>query len=116
MEAVRVLVGTTFPGVIRSGEVEGRAGSSLDLAVAVKLGTVVDGDGLKQVLMGANQLNDTTVRGADRSRAQLTEQQTAAHALDEADHAVTIRRTDDGVHPPMAGLLAQLNSGWTLAR
>jgi len=62
-EAVRVLVRAAFPGVIRSGEVESGVGESLDLAITVKLGAVVDGDGLEQMLVGADQLEDAPVRG-----------------------------------------------------
>jgi hypothetical protein len=43
-EAVGVLVRTAFPGVVWSGEVEGRAGGALGVAVTMELGSVVYGD------------------------------------------------------------------------
>jgi hypothetical protein len=47
-EPVGVFVGATLPRVIRSGEVEGRVGGSLDVTIAVELGPVVDSDGLER--------------------------------------------------------------------
>ena len=113
-EPVRVLVGATLPRMIWSGEVEGRVGGALDVTIAVELGPVVDSDGLEQVPLRADQLNDAAVRGRDRSRAQLTHQDAPGHALDERDDAVAIRGADDRVHLPVADLLAQLDSGRTL--
>lgn len=46
-EPIGVLVRAALPGVIRSGEVEGRAGGALDVAVAMELRSVVDGDGFE---------------------------------------------------------------------
>lgn len=68
-EAVRVLVGSALPGVIGRGEKERGAGGSFDIAVSVKLGSVVDGDGLEQMLMRADELDDPAVRGRDRASA-----------------------------------------------
>jgi hypothetical protein len=56
-QAVGVLVRATFPGVVGVGKVEGGAGGLLDVAVAVELGAIVDGDGLEQVRMRADQLD-----------------------------------------------------------
>ena len=66
-EPVGVLVGATLPRVIRSGKVEGRVGGSLDVTIAVELGPVVDSDGLEQVPLRADQLNNAAVRSRDRS-------------------------------------------------
>lgn len=68
-EAVRVLVRPALPGVIGRGEVERGAGGSFDLAVSVKLGSVVDGDGLEEMPMRADELDDPAVRGRDRASA-----------------------------------------------
>ena len=46
-KAIGVFVGAALPGVIRSGEVDGDPGDLLDLPVAVKLGSVVSGDGFE---------------------------------------------------------------------
>jgi hypothetical protein len=43
-EAVGVLVGSAFSGVVRGREVEENAGQAFDLLVGVELGTVVYGD------------------------------------------------------------------------
>ena len=64
-EAVRVLVRSALPGVIGRGEVERGAGSAFDVAVTVKLGSVVDGDGLEQMPMRADELDHSAVRGRD---------------------------------------------------
>jgi hypothetical protein len=47
IQTVRVLVGATFPGVIGRGKVNEGAGCILNLALAMKLGAVVCGDGVK---------------------------------------------------------------------
>ena len=62
-EAVGVFVRATLPGVVGGGEVERGVRGSFDLAVAVKLCPVIDGDGLEQVPVSADELNDAAVRG-----------------------------------------------------
>ena len=73
-EPVRVLIRAALPGVVGSGEIEGGACSLFDLAVTVKLGSVVDSDGLEQVSMGADELNDAAVHGSDRASTELTDE------------------------------------------
>ena len=68
-QAVGILVRATLPGVVGRGKVEGGAGRPFDVPIAVEFGSVVDGDRLEHVAMGANQLNDAAVRGCDRARA-----------------------------------------------
>jgi len=64
-KTVRVLVRATLPRVVGSGEVKGRVGESLDLAITVKLGAVVDRDGLEQMPVGTDQVEDASVRSCD---------------------------------------------------
>ena len=113
-EPVRVLVRAALPRVVGRSEVEGRTGGAFDVAVAVKLGSVVDGDRLEQVPMGADELDDSAVGGSDRSGAELAHEQAPGYALDKADHAVAIKRAHDRVHLPVADLLAQVGGGGTL--
>jgi len=43
-EAVGVLVGTSFPGMMGISEVESGVGEALDVLIAVEFGSVVGGD------------------------------------------------------------------------
>jgi len=72
-ETVGVLVNTAFPGVIGSGKVERRTGGSFDVAIAVEFGSVVDGDRFEQSAMSPDELNDTAVRGGNRSGSELAD-------------------------------------------
>ncbi len=58
-QAIGVLVGSAFPGVVRIGEVERDASSGLDALVIMELGAVVSGDGLDGVGMLSNQIDST---------------------------------------------------------
>jgi len=64
-QAVRILVSAAFPRAVRCGEVESGVGELLDLAITVKLGAVVDGDGLEQVPMGADQMKNAPIGGCN---------------------------------------------------
>ena len=46
-EAISVLIGASFPGVVGSGEVDGYSGETFDVLVAVKLCSIVGRDGLE---------------------------------------------------------------------
>ena len=108
-EPIRVFVRAPFPRVVGSGKVDGDARGSLDVPVAVELSAVVDGDGLEQVLMGANELNDPSIGGSDGSRTQLADQYTSGCSFHERHDAVAVEGTDDGVHLPVSDLLARLD-------
>ena len=79
-EPVRVLVRTALARAVRSGEIEGRTGGAFDLAVTMKLGSVADGDGLEQMGVGADELNDAAVHGSDCASAELADEQATAYA------------------------------------
>src|SRR6266498_2075479 len=51
-QSVGVLVRSTLPGSVGSGEVDSHAGRFFDLLVPVELGSVVDGDGEEQLPVG----------------------------------------------------------------
>lgn len=60
-ETVRVLVRAALPGVVGRGEVERHAGRPFDFFVAMELCAVVDGDGLEQTALLADELDDTPI-------------------------------------------------------
>src|ERR1041384_6482368 len=64
-EAIGVFISAALPGVIRSGEVDGDPGDLLDLPVAVELGSVVSGDGLEEVRVVADELEEAAVKGGN---------------------------------------------------
>ena len=66
-EAVGVLVGSAFPGVIWGSEVEEHAGEAFDLLVGVELGPVVDRNGVEQVWTLGNDLQQASVDGGSVS-------------------------------------------------
>src|SRR5690606_35136039 len=87
------------------------AGRLLDIFVAVKLGTVIDGDGLELTRMCLDQLNHASVHIDRTPVTKLADQGCAGEALDEGDHAVLVGRADDDVHLPVPGFLTILDAG-----
>ena len=86
-EAVGVLVGAAFPGVMGSGEEDGGVESMLDGFVAVKLDSVVEGEGVHGMgLVGeeCNQASGGKVGGGPGHRADADQ---AALALDDGGDA-----------------------------
>lgn len=84
-KAVCVFVCTAFPGVVRSGEVEGGAEFFLNIFIAVELSAVVRGDGMH--LMRTEQFDGALLceRGGGLSEGAQSKQ--ASLALDDGDHA-----------------------------
>lgn len=60
--------------------------------------------------MRADQLNDASVGGGDRSGAEFADQNAASDSFDQTDDAMAIGRTDDGVHFPVSDLLTERDS------
>ena len=112
-EAIRVFVRAALPRVIESGEVEDDAGGALDVTIAVELGSVVNGDGLEQLTMGADELDHAAVGGGNGSIPKLPDEYAARDALDQADDAVAIQGAYDRVHLPVADLATTFNGGRT---
>lgn len=108
-QTVRVLVGSAFPGMIGRGEVEGDTGGAFDFVIAVELGAVVDGDGLEEASLLANELNDPAVQLGLGVIRELRDQQAPGRTLDEGHDAMFGACSADGVHLPMADLTPELD-------
>ena len=103
-ETIRIFVGTSFPGVVRSGEVNSCAGELLDLTISVELGSIVCGDGLEKVRVAADELKKAVVECGDGTFMELADQNAAGEPLDEADDAVFASLADDSIDLPVADL------------
>jgi len=64
-ETVGVLVGTSFPGMVWSGEVDLHSSELLDLPVTMKLRSVISGDGFEEVRAAIDDLEEPLVESVD---------------------------------------------------
>lgn len=86
-EAVGVLAGAAFPGVMGQGEVEGEIEGLLDLLVAVELDAVVRSKSTEWMGLGAEEFDDARVGLLDSGAEKRTDAEEAALAFDEGDDA-----------------------------
>lgn len=114
-QSIGVLVGSAFPRVIRSGEVEGRAGRLFDDGVVVELSAVVSGNRFDEFTVSANEVKRPMIRVLLGSCFEFAEEQVAGFALDDTDEAVETAFADDRVDLPVADLGAQLGCAGPLA-
>lgn len=113
-QTIGVLVGPSLPGTVGRGEVDRHAGGLLNGPVPMKLGPVVHSDGLEPRAMPAQEMNHSFVQNCDGVVGKFSDERGSAHTLDQRHHAVIASLSMDGIHLPMAELLAQLHSGRTL--
>ena len=113
-QSVRVLVGSTFPGVVGSGEINRNAGDARDLVEPVELAAVVGGDGFEQVWVRLDELDEPGVERSDVASTQFADQHRAGGPFDEAQDAVVIAGTVHRIHLPVADLFAGLDDGGAL--
>ena len=100
---------------MRSGEVEGNAGGSLELRVVVELGAVVRRDGFESLRMPAHEAHRTAIRMLLGTSSELADHEVTGFAVDDGDEAVLITLADDGVDLPVTDLRAQFGGGRSLA-
>ena len=92
---------------MRSREVEGNAGGSLEQRVVVELGAVVGRDGFESLRMPAHETHRSVIGVFLRSGSELTDHDVAGFAVDDGDEAVLITLADDGIDLPVTDLGAQ---------
>jgi len=113
-QPIGIFVGASFPGVIRSCEVDGDAGRGFDLAIAVELSAVVGGDGFEQAAVCLDQFDQLGRDVARLARSDLAEQQCSGRSLYETHNAVLITRAENGVHLPVTNAAAPLGCSGSL--
>lgn len=113
-QAIGVLVGSAFPGVVRIGEVERDASSGFDALVIMELGAVVSGDGLDGVGVLSNQIDSTRGQSGRGAIAQLPDHQPAGGALDHSHDAVLRSCSHDGIDLPVTELSASFDDSRSL--
>lgn len=114
-QAVGVLVGSAFPGVVRIGEVERDASSGFDALVIMELGAIVRRDGFDGTRVLPNQVDRPFGQDGGRTITQFSDQQPAGFALDQGHDAVLGACAHDGVDLPMTELGAGLDNCRPLA-
>jgi hypothetical protein len=107
--------GAALPGVVRGGEVELDPGGSLDLLVAVELGSVVRGDRCDPSGVALDE-PDTASDGVGSAVAlELAHHRVAGGALHHRDHGVaSVLGAHDRVDLPVTDLDPVLDLGWAL--
>src|ERR1051326_6592114 len=73
--------------MVGSGEVDLHAGELLDLAVPMKLRSVISGDGFEEVGVTIDELEEPLVESVDGVAAQLADENAAGRSLDESNSA-----------------------------
>ena len=114
-QAIGVLVSTSLPGVVRSGEVEGHLSRTLNGSVVMELGAIVGGDGLEVLGVLPDESDSACTGLLLRPRPELTDEQVATLALDQAHDAMLAAGAHDGVDFPMAEGSARFNTVWSFA-
>ena len=111
-QTVRVLVRSAFPRSVRISEVDLHSGCCFDLFVAVKLRSVVDGDGAEQVSVLLDHGDDAAVDIDDPSSPQLANDRCAGDAFDQSHDAVAGLNSDNDIHLPVADLFSLVGRRW----
>jgi Carbamoyltransferase C-terminus/Carbamoyltransferase N-terminus len=86
-QAVGILVGPPFPGVVGRCEVEARGDPALEGGVAVELRAVIHGEGPYRSGLGADQLVGAAVHVRPGAPRQLADRDEAGLAFDHRQHA-----------------------------
>jgi len=100
-EAVGVLVGAAFPGMMRGGEVDFGAESAFEVLVAVELDAVVGREGMDGMGLMGEQRGQARVGLLDGGPDERAEDGVAALALDSGGNA-GLAPAVDGVRFPVA--------------
>ena len=100
-QTVGVFVRAAFPGVVGSGEVEGRAECAFEVLVAMELRSVVRGERTYPVRLGGKQFDRASVGVLDGRAGQRADADQAALALDDG-HDAGLAPTMDGIDLPVA--------------
>jgi hypothetical protein len=112
-EAVGVFVGAPFPGVMRRGEVDRGVEGLFDDLVAVKLDSVVEGNGSHGMRLSGEEFNQASVGVLDGGAGQRADADQAALALDgggDAGFAAAV----DRVAFPVAEAAPHSDDGWAI--
>ena len=104
-ESVGVLIGASFPRVIRGAEIEFSAPFFLDCGVSVELGTVVRGDGFKHLRCPCDELVEPSICGGGGVVVELSNQRETTGPFNEREDAMGCRSMD-GVDFPMTKFLS----------
>lgn len=99
-ESIGVLVAAAFPGVVRSGEIEGDAGGFFNLVIGMELGAVVGGDGLESPGVLHNKSDGPLIQFFFGAGLELPDQHEACAALDQRNDTVQ-GASHDGVDLPV---------------
>ena len=86
-EAVGVFVSATFPGVVRSCEVDGNAKLSFDGFVGVEFSAVIGGDGFEPVFVWGEEFDGPFGGVFSGGARQFSDSNLAAEAIDDGDDA-----------------------------
>src|ERR1043165_3039369 len=95
--------------MVGSGEVDLHAGELLDLAVPMKLRSVISGDGFEEVGVTIDELEEPLVESVDGVAAQLADENAAGRSLDESHDAMFGAGSCYCIDLPVADLLAVFN-------
>ena len=112
-QAIGVLIGPPFPGMVGSGEVEAGAEESLDLLVAMELGSVVGGDGMDGMRFVRQELDGALGGMVCGGARELADAHQAAFAFDDRDDA-GLAATMDCIGFPVAAAGPSLHHGGPL--
>ena len=112
-EAVGVLVGAAFPGLMGSGEVDGSMERLLERLVAVELDSIVRGDGADGMRFVGEEFDQLGVGVDDGGAGERGEAEKAALALDGGDDA-GLALAMNGVGLPVAEAGTRGDHGWSI--
>ena len=108
-EPIGVLVESTFPRVVRLGEVEDYPGRPLDLLVGVELGAVVRRHREHAVFLSSDEVYGSFPYLLLGAILELADGDQTGLAFDHREHAVFVSGTHDGVHFPVSDFGALLD-------
>jgi len=113
-EAIGVFVGSAFPGMVWGGEVELQLQCLLDERIAVKLRSIVGGDGSELIGVAPCNTQRSSIELLHRSGLELADEHVAGLALHQTHDAVLAAFADHGVDLPVAELAASLHARGSL--
>ena len=103
-QAVEILVGSPFPGVVRGGEVALQREALLELFVSMEFGAVVEGDCLEAGFVLADGLQGGVCNRVCGPRRQLFNDGETGFSLNKSEDAVMAIDADHSVSLPMTEL------------
>lgn len=111
-QTIGVLVGATFPGVVRRSEVDRDVGSVFDVAIGMKLRAIVRGDRPEPTGVSPHQFQGSLVESCHRVVRHPSNQNEAAGALGQRYDAVRAELAVHGIDLPVPELPSALHGGW----